>query len=200
MVNAKPRSMCSIKLQRSLYLLKQSGHIWYNRLSEYLLKEGYANNPICLCIFIKKSKTRFAIIAIYVDDLNLIGTPEELTRTTNYLKREFEIKDLRKTKFCLGLQIEHFPIGILVHQSTYSKKILKRFYMNEAHPLTSPMVVRSLDVKKDPFRHCEKGEELLGLEVPYLSAIGALMYLATCTRPDITFHVNLLARYSYAPT
>ena len=72
--------------------------------------------------------------------------------------------------------------------------------MNEAHPLTSPMVVCSLDVKKDPFRPCEKGEELLGLEVPYLSAIGALMYLATCTRPDIAFPVKLLARYSSTPT
>ena len=38
--------------------------------------------------------------------------------------------------------------------------------MNEAHHLTSPMVVRSLDVKNDPFRPCEKGEELHGLEVP----------------------------------
>ena len=72
--------------------------------------------------------------------------------------------------------------------------------MNEAHPLTSPMVVRSLDVKKDPFRPCEKGEELFGPEVPYLSAIGALMYLATYTCPDFVFPVNLLARYSYTPT
>ena len=72
--------------------------------------------------------------------------------------------------------------------------------MNEAHPLTSSMVVRSLDVKKDPFRPCEKGEELLGLEVPYLSVIGALMYLDTCTHPNIVFPVNLLARYSSAPT
>ena len=76
----------------------------------------------------------------------------------NYLKREFEMKDLGKTKFCLGLQIEHFLTGILVHQLAYTKKILKCFYMNEAHPLTSPMVVRSLDVKKDPFHPCEKGE------------------------------------------
>ena len=174
--------------------------MWYNRLSEYLLKEGYANNPICPCIFIKKSKIGFAIIAVYVDDLNLIGTLEELTRTTNYLKREFEMKDLGKTRFCLGLQIEHFPIDILVHQSAYTKKILKHFYMNEAHPLTSPMVVHSLDVKNDPFRPCEKGEELLGPEVPYLSAIGALMYLATCTYLDIAFPVNLLARYSFAQT
>ena len=86
--NKKPRSMYSIKLQRSLYGLKQSGCMWYNRLSEYLLKEGYVNNPICPCIFIKKSETRFAIIAVYVDNLNLVGTLEELTRTTNYLKRK----------------------------------------------------------------------------------------------------------------
>ena len=76
------------------------------------------NNPICSCIFIKKSKTGFAIIVVYVDDLNLVGPPEELTRTTNYLKNEFEMKDLGKTKFCLDLQIEYFSNGVLVHQST----------------------------------------------------------------------------------
>ena len=85
--NTKPCNMCSIKLQRSLYGLKQSGHMWYNCLTEYLLKEGYANNPICPCIFIKKSEIRFSIIVVYVDDLNLIGTPEELTRIEKYLKK-----------------------------------------------------------------------------------------------------------------
>ena len=89
--------------------------MWYNRLSKYLLKEGYANNPICPCIFFKKSETGFAIIVMYVDDLNLIGTLEELTITIKYLKMEFEMKDFEKIKFCLGLQIEHFPTGVLVH-------------------------------------------------------------------------------------
>ena len=84
--NTKPRNMCSIKLQRSLYGLKQSGHMWYNLLNEYLLKEGYANNPICPCIFIKKSETGFVIITVYIDDLNPIGIPEELSRTEKYLK------------------------------------------------------------------------------------------------------------------
>ena len=70
---------------------------------------------------------------MYVDDLNLIRTPEELIRTTKYLKNKFEMKDLGKTKFCLSLQIEHFPTGVLVHQSAYTKKILKRFYMDKAH-------------------------------------------------------------------
>ena len=100
--NPTSRSMYSIKLQRSLYGLKQSRRMWYNRLSEYLLKEGFENNPICPCVFIKKSEFGFAIIAVYVDDLNLVWTLEELTKTANYLKNEFEMKDLSKTKFCLG--------------------------------------------------------------------------------------------------
>ena len=90
--------MHSIKLQRSLYGLKQSGRMWYNRLSQYLLKEGYVNNPICPCVFTKKTTIGFAIIPIYLDDLNLIGTPEELIKTTNYLNKEFEMKDLGKKK------------------------------------------------------------------------------------------------------
>ncbi|KAJ9554079.1 hypothetical protein OSB04_018124 [Centaurea solstitialis] len=120
--------------------------------------------------------------------------------TSNYLKKEFEMKDLGKTKFCLGLQIEHLKNGIFIHQSAYTEKILKKFYMDKAHPLSTPMVVRSLDPKKDPFRPHENEEELLGPEVPYLSAIGALMYLANNTRPDISFLVSLLARFSSSPT
>ena len=52
---SKPRGMFSIKLQRSFYGLKQSSQMWYNCLSTYLLKEGYVNNSICPCVFIKKT-------------------------------------------------------------------------------------------------------------------------------------------------
>jgi hypothetical protein len=62
------------------------------------------------------------------------------------------MKDLGKTKFCLGLQLEHLPTGTLVHQSAYIQKILQKFKM----------------------------------------------YIANCTKPDIAFAVNLLARYSAA--
>ena len=55
-------------------------------------------------------------------------------------------------------------------------------------------------MENEPFRPCEKNEELLGPEVPYLSAIGALMYLVNCTHSNIVFSINLLARYSSAPT
>ena len=62
--------------------------------------------------------------------------------------------------------------------------------MDKSHPLSSLMVVRSLEVTKDPFQPKEENEELLGPEVPYLIAIGALMYLANYTQPDIVFLVN----------
>ena len=53
--------------------------------------------------------------------------------------------------------------------------MLKRFYIDKCHPLSTPMVVRSLYVEKDPFRPREKDVEFLGPEVPYLSEIEALM-------------------------
>ena len=61
-------------------------------------------------MFIKKLETRFAIVAIYVDDINLIGTSEELAKTAEYLKKEFEVKELGKTKLCLGLQLYSLSI------------------------------------------------------------------------------------------
>ena len=156
------------------------------------MKKGYKNNLICPCVFIKKFETRFVIIAVYVDDMNLIETLEELSKIVEYLKKEFEVKDLGKTKLCLGLELEHKANGIIVHQSAYTKRVLKHFYMDKTYPLSTPMVIRSLKPHKDPFRPKEPDEEILGPEVPYLNAIGALMYLAQCTRPDIAFTVNLL--------
>jgi hypothetical protein len=97
--NSNPEKFYSIKLQRSLYGLKQSECIWYNRLSEYLLREGYNNNFICPCVFIKKSESNFVIFVVYVNDLNIIGTYGEIPNIINYLKKEFEMKDLGKNKF-----------------------------------------------------------------------------------------------------
>ena len=60
--------------------------------------------------------------------------------------------------------------------------------------------VWSLDIKKDPFRPQEDDEETFGPKVPYLSAIGALMYFPNYTIATIGFALNLLASYSSTPT
>ena len=53
--------------------------------------------------------------------------------------------------------------------------------MADCHPLTGPTVVISLGLDTDPFRPKMDDKDVLGPEVPYLSAIGALMYLASHT-------------------
>jgi hypothetical protein len=93
--------------------------MWYNRLKEFLLNKYYSNNDDCPCVFIRKSSTSFCIISVYVDDLNIIVTEFDIHEAQDHLKTEFEMKNLGKTKFWLGLQLEHLPMGILAHQSAY---------------------------------------------------------------------------------
>ena len=103
-------------------------------------KKCYTNNYICPGV------------------INLTGTQEELEKTVDYLRKEFEMKDLEKIRFCLDLQIEKSSSGMLVHQSNYTENVLRRFYMNKAHPLSTLMVVWSLDIRKDHYRPKEEDE------------------------------------------
>ena len=135
--------------------------------------------------------------------LNFVGTLEGLTRIVNYLISKFEIKYFRKQNFCLDLQIQYFSNKILVYYSTYTKKVLKPFHGGKLYPLSSSMIVYSLEVKNDLFCLKKDNEELLGLEVPYYNVIGVPMNLANYTQPNIAFLVNLLVKllvkYSSTP-
>jgi hypothetical protein len=62
--------------------------------------------------------------------------------------------------------------------------------MDKSYSNKTPMVVWSLEIETDQFR---PRDDILGPQVPYLSAIGALMYLTNYTMPDIVFALNLLA-------
>ena len=110
------------------------------------------------------------------------------------------MKNLGLDTFWLGLQIKHLSNGILLHQSSYIHKILKQISIDQAHSIRTPMVVHSLDPSRDPFRPRFSNESALGPQYPYMDVVGALMYLANCMHPDISFIVNLLARYSHDPT
>ncbi|KAL0376758.1 UNVERIFIED_CONTAM: Copia protein [Sesamum calycinum] len=95
-LKSKPRHMYSIKLKRSLYGLTQLGRMWYNRLSGYLIKKGFCHNQISPCLFIKRTESGFVIIAVYVDDLNIIGSPEEIRQAADYLKDAGYLTDPHK--------------------------------------------------------------------------------------------------------
>jgi hypothetical protein len=108
-------NMYCVKLIKSLYGLKQSGRMWYNQLKELLLNKCYSNNDDCPCVFIRKSITGFYIISVYVDDLNIIGQTKDIDEARDHLKMEFEMTVLGRTKFWLGLQLEHLHTSIPVH-------------------------------------------------------------------------------------
>jgi hypothetical protein len=88
------------------------------------------------------------------------------------------MKDIGMPSYCLGVQFDHLPHGILISQSTYTKKIIKQFNMQNAHPVSTPIDLRSLDPAKDMYKRRMEDEPVLGPEKPNLLAIGALMYLA----------------------
>jgi hypothetical protein len=88
---------------------------------------------------------------VYVDDLNIIGNKPNINEARHHLKKEFEMKDLGQTKFCLGLQLEHFHSGIFIYQAAYVQKVLGKFNMDKSYPTKTSMVVRSIDIEKDPF-------------------------------------------------
>ena len=67
--------------------------MWYKRLSEFLLFKGYTNDD-CICVFINDSSTRFCIISVCVDNLNITGNETDINETHHHLKTEFETKDL----------------------------------------------------------------------------------------------------------
>jgi hypothetical protein len=93
--NANVRcNLYCVKLSKLLYGLKQSERMWYNRLKEFLLNKDYSNNDDCTCVFIRKSSTRFYIILVYVDDLNIIDIELDNNKACDHLKTEFEMKDL----------------------------------------------------------------------------------------------------------
>jgi serine/threonine-protein kinase RIO1 len=82
-------------------------------------------------MFIRKSSSSFYIILVYVDDLNIIDHAKDVDKAHNHFKKEFEMKDLGKIKFYLGLQIEHLQTSIFVES-------IRKLNMDKAYPKGLP--------------------------------------------------------------
>jgi hypothetical protein len=76
-------------------------------------------------VFSKHEDKEFIILAIYVDIINISGTPKMTAETIITLKGVFKMKDVAAPSYSLGLQFDHLLDGVLISQSTYIKKIIK---------------------------------------------------------------------------
>jgi hypothetical protein len=185
-----------VKVLKSIYGLKQSGLMWYLTLKECLENVGFQNLPSVPCVFIKREDTEFAIIAIYVDDLTVIGTRTMVSRTKREMEEHFEMKDLGKLSLTIGLQIEHNKEGIWVHQTNYTNKLIMKYNMDKCNAVKTPMEVRG----ERELYYAATSDDKLEEVRPYQKVIGELQWLALKTRPDISYSVATLARHSAKPT
>eukprot|EP00253_Pinus_taeda_P009367 PITA_09367 len=157
-----PNLVC--RLKKDLYGLKQAPRAWYYRLDKYLHQQ---------------------------DDI-IFGSNEE-TMSQSFalvMQKEFEMSLLGELAYFLGLKIQQNEGGIFLSQTKYLKKILKKYGMEDAKPVCTPMVTGcSLNTN----------DESATMHQPtYRSTIGSLFYL-TGTRPDIMHSVGIVGRFQANP-
>ena len=182
-----------LKLNKALYGLKQAPRAWYSRIEKYFLKEGFEKCASEHTLFTKsKEEGKLLIASIYVDDVIYTGNDKELMNDfKGSMKEEFDMTDLGKMKFFLGVEVTQNKEGIYISQRKYALEILQKFGMEHCNATKSPMVP-GFKLTKD-----EGGAKVDPTQ--YKQMIGSLMYL-TVSRPDLTYVVSLVSRYMENPT
>ena len=179
------------RLKKALYGLKQTPRQWYERLSEFLLSQGYSRGNSDKTLFLKKKSEDIILVQVYVDDIIFGSTNEEMCEDfVKTMKSEFEMSMLGEMNFFLGLQVKQLKDGIFISQEKYCKELLKKFDMNQCKAISTPISTS-----------CQLDQDFAGKSVDqtkYRGLIGSLLYL-TASRPDIMFVVCLCARYQSDP-
>lgn len=180
------------RLNKAVYGLKQAGRQWNIKLDDVLQKHGLIKSKLDPCIYFSKELN--LIVAIYVDDfLIFYRDGDALDGLQRCLNTAFKMKDIGPATSCLGIRIDQQDGQITLDQISYIKEILIRFRMDECKEVGTPSDTNaklSINMKSD----ADDEEELK--RIPYQEAVGSLLYLAQCTRPDIAFAVNDVSRFN----
>ncbi|KAL7726245.1 hypothetical protein ACLKA6_001649 [Drosophila palustris] len=181
------------KLKKALYGLKQSGRQWYKKLDNKLKEMEL--NPIAAdpCVYLKKKGNGIIIVSLYVDDLIVATNDAQMLKNLkSELSSNFEMKDLGKLSYCLGIEFNQNKEkkSFSMSQPKYIKDLLKQFNMEDCKTTSTPInTSEKLSTDMCPKNEAEKEE---ASKLPYQNLVGALMWLAVSTRPDIA-HAKRLA-------
>jgi ATP-binding cassette subfamily B (MDR/TAP) protein 1 len=192
------RKIC--KLKRSISGFKQASRQWNVKFHQAILKDGFTMMEKDHCIYLKCSNNSFIILSLYVDDILITGNSKEMINTTKkWLSSNFNMKDMGKVSYVLGVKIIRDLAKWLVDltQENYIKKMLEHYHMQDCKP-TNTYVDRSLSLSRDMFPKTLKEKEKMS-KVPYASVVGSLMYAIMCTHPDICYIVGLVIQYQSNP-
>jgi hypothetical protein len=193
-----PNMVC--KLNKSLYGLKQSARQWNKKLHAALSDMNFIRIESDRSVYIYSNKEVKIIVPIYIDDITFASKSiPAIEKAMDQLAQHFKCRILGPTDYLLGVGItrDRKSHTIQLHQRQFILDILERYGMSDCHSVLTPMTPGMVLTKQ---MSPQTPEEVQFMQnVPYLSAIGSLQYLATMTRPDIAYTVSYLARFNSNP-
>jgi len=197
-VKSKKELVC--KLKKSLYGLKQTPRMWYQKFETFIRGLGFTRSKTNHCVYFKLIGDRAIYLVLYVDDMLLVGNDKEIIQDLKtQLSSKFDMKDLGAANYILGMEIkrDRAKRKLWLNQRKYVETILHRFNMHDSKPVKVPIHVGvKLSIEQCP--KTQEEEEDMSL-VPYASAVGSLMYAMVCTRPEIAHVVGVLSRFMSKP-
>ena len=179
------------RIRKAIYGLRQSGRQWYKTLDVLLKHLGLTPTQANPCLYVRRSGEFIVIVAVYVDDI-LIATnkTEMMSELKQKLMKAYRMVDFGPVSNCLGIEFKQYEDGsISMCQKRYAAEVLARFNMIACNPTSTPMDGNE-KLNKPEASETESGD------YPYQNLIGSLMYLATCTRPDIAHTVSCLSQFN----
>ncbi|KAG8909153.1 hypothetical protein FRC01_007101, partial [Tulasnella sp. 417] len=188
------------RLRKGLYGLKQAGRLWYQKLGETLEKIGFKQINADPSVYVWQSDNVRVILPVFVDDVTVVSKDQERVKwVKSEISKHFKIKDLGPTSYLLGIKIDYDreKRRLQLSQRQYIIDMLNRFDMPNCTPVTTPMDPGSKLTRDQAPKSDEDVAEMASK--PYMNAVGALMYLAVATRPDIAFSVAKLAQFNSNP-
>ena len=194
-----PEWVC--KLKKGLYGLKQGGRLWHEKLDSVLQEIGFGRVQSDRSVYVWQRSDGFKVIVpVFVDDLTLASKSKAaIAEVKAALKKAFKLRELGPTSFLLGVAVtrNRSKRTLQLSQRQYIIEMLERFNMADCSAVSTPMDpgVR-LCAAMSPQTPQEKAAMK---DIPYINAVGALMYLSVATRPDISHSVGVLCRYNSNP-
>jgi len=103
------------KLKKALYGLKQAPRASYERLTEFLINQGYRKGGTDKTLFVKEEKGRLIIAHIYVDDIVFGGMSNQMVQHfVHQMQSEFEMSLVGELTYFLGLQVKQMEDTIFI--------------------------------------------------------------------------------------
>ena len=109
------------KLHKALYGLKQAPRAWFSRIEAHFVREGFTSSPSEQTLFFKRDGGKILIVSVYLDDLLFTGNDDKmLEEFKSSMKREFDMTDLGRMKYFLGIEVTQRDDGIFISQKKYA--------------------------------------------------------------------------------